>query len=205
MENEYSNLKEEGILCPACGYPETKVKDSRKHFGKVKRVRECTKCAYKFETMEIVMQISNSFYIQKNNQELKRETIHSLKIMLNKFVKDDECLETVCEMIEKWLFESQNVNGECSEEDSKSIIVSEKELQKVIFAAISIVDINLATEYCLKTILKAGKKKGSNQIQKMSKICEETKPYVEKLASYRTNNYAKTSNQDDENNSDDND
>lgn len=50
----HGSRKEKNMKCPFCGYPDTKVVDSRPSESKKRRRRECAGCGKRFTTYEIV-------------------------------------------------------------------------------------------------------------------------------------------------------
>lgn len=54
--NNYNRQRDyngDRLLCPVCESPQLIVLDTRSHRGTMRRRRGCTKCEYKFYTMEI--------------------------------------------------------------------------------------------------------------------------------------------------------
>ena len=66
------------MKCPFCGYPESKVNDSRpsEDNGTIRRRRECLKCEKRFTTFEKIDEIPITV-IKKNNE---REPYNAAKI-----------------------------------------------------------------------------------------------------------------------------
>ena len=95
------------MKCPYCGYPDSKVIDSRPTENKVRRRRECTECGCRFTTYEIIEEMP-LMVIKKDNtiEPFDREKL--VDRLCRAAVKRPVKLETIENMVEEIATELKN-------------------------------------------------------------------------------------------------
>ncbi|MCH5197241.1 MAG: transcriptional repressor NrdR [Oscillospiraceae bacterium] len=95
------------MRCPECGFEESKVIDSRPTDNKVRRRRECIRCASRFTTYEIIEEIP-LMVIKKDHtiEPFDREKL--VERLCRATIKRPVSLETIENMVEEIASELKN-------------------------------------------------------------------------------------------------
>lgn len=124
------------MKCPYCGFEESKVIDSRpsNECEKIRRRRECLKCASRFTTYEMV----ETLPIIVIKKDKSRETFDRLKL-LNGILKSCEKRPIPLEVIEKCVdkieskFQNSMAREISSSDIGESVMKALKEIDKVAY------------------------------------------------------------------------
>jgi len=122
--------------CPLCNYDDTKVNDSRASQDglSVRRRRECSKCSYRFSTLE-VMEILDLTVVKRDNRResySKDKLIHGLEKSLEKRSYDQESFHNLVQRIERNIQKLKK--SEVSSEDIGQIVMKDlKRFDQVAF------------------------------------------------------------------------
>lgn len=93
------------MRCPVCNYKETKVNDSRVSAdgSNIRRRRECTKCSFRFSTVE-EMEILDLVVVKRNGRResySREKIVGGLKRALEKRAHTDEAFLSLVHSIER--------------------------------------------------------------------------------------------------------
>ncbi len=92
------------MVCPFCGYCDSKVIDSRPYEGKIRRRRECIKCARRFTTFESV-EVPELLVNKKDNtfeQFNRTKLIKSMSVAVKKRPVSPEDINRIVDSIENY-------------------------------------------------------------------------------------------------------
>lgn len=183
MTQKQNSAKTEGLICPVCGYFESKVCDTRRRKNYFRRTRECLKCGYVFCTKEYIELLESCIYVEKDDGKVQKVTFSKIDGIIGKYMTDGREFTIVSQSVRTWLlnFYAEKKGKEIIYKLAPVMTIPIYELKKLIMAAISNINANIATNFYLKEISSQTQKGQLEQLSELSNVLKEIEVYATEL------------------------